>query len=166
MMTDKDYSQIKSIVYKSSAQFLHLYGGNFKELVSQANVACIKAWNTYDPERGTKISTWVKFVVDRELIENLRKNLAKKRNPPISSDNNIEQVISPYKTFDLGEFLRDLSDDARTVIELLLTMPNDLAFLTRRPKQTWTVLVRELVRMKWTKQRISKIYKEISEALV
>lgn len=137
---------------------------------SVAQEAYCRAYHSYDPRAGTKFSTWVGYVVWKALLSERRKEAR--------YCNTVKQTLLPEQApapcFDVEEFLRGLSDDARLVAEVALTAPLDLRLVhsqqgrradSTEPRGARRALFQLLRELGWNMRRIAASFREIREAL-
>lgn len=127
-----------------------------EEVRSLGGLAFAKAWDSYDPDHGTKLESWV----HSWLSWTLPKAFPTRRRVAAFSDIGLKPEREAEDTgFDLANLLADLSDDAATVIRLALDRPEK----TKGHKRHG--LVRALQGMGWHGRRIAESFSEIREAL-
>ncbi len=165
------YESVRRLVIKLAKTHFLKYGGNgydFDEVLSSANVYFLRAYETFNAEKGGFV-TWVHTVVSNGLMTDFRRRLAECR----AETRRRELVRVPSeakneKAFSLSEFLGSLTEDGKLVVSLLVDYPMDLASLvglkkTRGPiKAGLKVLLRE---KGWDNARIRECFDEISFAV-
>lgn len=164
---EETYEDVQNLLYKISHRFKAKYGGEFEDLFSQANEHYLAAYNSYDSNR-TKFSTWLWFTVWHAMLETMR-NAARKHGQ-CPRDYSIElTTVSLREQFDLQTFIRDVSEDAATVVKLLFECPHEIseAFAPSKVRisSIRTNLVNRLLSMGWAGKRIACVFQEIKEAL-
>lgn len=131
-------------------KFPHL---DYEEVRGEANIHAVHAIRSYRPEQGTKIETWIVFVIHRGLIDKTKRgfhsNLAKAAFPPYTGAD--PQARS---RFNLRMLMNEVSEDARKTINLVI-----------REELGKGLLKQVLSDLGWTKKRIEETFNEIREAL-
>lgn len=135
----------------------------WEEYRSKANEAYCEAYNNYTPGRS-QFSTWV-YIWVRGKLRNYRQQDQTRRQrfgtgDPIGMGNMSDE--RPHRMEDL---LRDVSEDARLVIRVLLETPGDFARMARHPKRTRRELWGRLRGIGWTMGRVVESVDEIKEAI-
>lgn len=136
----------------------------FEELVAEANLQFIKAFDKYDGT-SSKLSSWVRHRVPLCLLEGLRRHLH--RNdlcPKVETD---LTILANQSRFDLGRIAFELSEDAGVIIKLLT---EDNPEFTRRLGQRTTrkryrkEIKKYLRESGWSLERVKKSFKELAGA--
>ncbi len=65
------YDNVKYLIFKIVWKFKGRYGGNFEELLAEANLLYILAYDTHD-ETLSALSTWLYTKIWKGLLSNLR----------------------------------------------------------------------------------------------
>lgn len=114
----------------------------FEEAKTEAYYGFMQACYTYDPERGTKFSSWCYYKVKAHL----KTFMMEKARDPLSvalelKESNGGAVSTARREFrEIIEDLSDLSRDAREIIDLLLDVPFDVVLT--KPKTPYQLLKR------------------------
>lgn len=156
---------IQSVVHSLHREF----GGDLEEMLSEANVFWMTAYNTFDPKLAC-FSTW--------LTIQLRRRFQSERRAKAIRHARLKQVDYPLQlvkdesmpSFDMEEFCAVLSDDAKSIIRLVFDPPPDIHWeMVVRGRNTPTgfrTILKEFLRLKgWTLIRILCAYQEIRKAL-
>ena len=161
-----DYQSVRPLLYQLCRRFHARHGGEWDELVSEANECFTVAWHSYQPAKG-KLTTWVHWKVWHGLLEGHRSR-AKQHSRRIDLD---MARLPSRKRFDLHELVQEVSDDAAAVIELTVGTPMELLLecrcLQRKPKASSVraALVDFLLDTGWSAARILETFREIREVL-
>lgn len=144
------YEDYAPTINSIAARFAAKWRLDADECQSEAQLAFVKAFRTYDAAKGD-LKTRVYYCVWSALQDWLTATIKHKRR------HTSEELayLSTQPRFDLNTWLAELSDDAQTVVGLTLgeKRPNDSSV---------TRLLRDLG---WGWQQISTTFKEIQEAL-
>jgi RNA polymerase sigma factor (sigma-70 family) len=178
---------IRSVVWKVIRQ----YGGDFDELMSEANAAFLDAYRTFDG--SSAFTSWlhtrvwyscVSFVRDR-LEEQSRykwreaeratvdgisiKSIGDASLADESIHNGVENVPDRRSTWRVSDLLEELGEDARMVVSLTLETPTELARIAEQkggqPRNLRSSLRQHLAEMGWTAVRIAESFSEVRRAL-
>jgi hypothetical protein len=150
-------------------KFKERYGADYDELLSEADTIFMRAVRTHNPER--RFTNWLGFLLMKLWMENMRRRAMRNtRLPCVWKDmSRVRQPVQP--SFDILGLLDQLSDDAKTVVKLVIEpSPNiDLNVAERGGKDTprnVRCAVKEHLRdLKWTWKRIRESFQEIERAL-
>lgn len=158
--TDRAYEKLKGLVYRLTHDFQGQFGGDFDELLSEANWIFLKAVRDYDPFHGAKLITYVYTKVYYGLRSTLGPNhyvrygprtLQRKHTP-------ITHVAASPKT-SLGEKLNRLSEEAAAVVRIALFIREKTSSSKR------TRLIEILCEYGWAAEEILDCFNEIKEIL-
>lgn len=167
------YEDVKRWLDKRVAQFYRHYGwkwvervcGPYSEMRSLADEIFMDAYLTY--ERRSNFTTWVGNKVWYGLKDVLRKRTLHKQ-----LDLNLDEMPEHELDFDLFDFMRGLSGDAREVVSLVcLETPTDimlgLAEIGRDTPAAFKLVLKEYLHdAGWSWDRIRNTFTEIKGALV
>ncbi len=175
----KRYPRVERLIQKICRKFHWRYGGDWDEIMSEANWAYVRAVKQWNPERS-KLGTWVQTKVQFHLLqlrEDRCKRLAREKtilNNPCwvepsmtrtlhDEGNKTErhELIPAPESFDIRAFLRLLSYDARCVVRQALSPKLSLIQSQYRRDH----LAQLLVDLGWAIERIINTFQEIQEAL-
>lgn len=125
---------------------------SYEDVRGEAALNALAAIRKYDPCLGTQLSTWVYRFVQARLSSSSRSRLWQERN-----SNSIHQPLdSPplaRQSFDLSQFLWQLSEDAREAVKIALHL------------ETRASLIARLRSNGWHAKRINRVFREVREAL-
>lgn len=96
---------------------------DFEELKSEAFTVYMKCCRTFNPEAGTKFSSWVGFKINRHLAHYQREVLKDRLSFTDSLPEGAEPVHKPRPRSALVDRLLDLSPEAREMVQLLIESP-------------------------------------------
>lgn len=126
------YEEVRLLICKITNKIVENYrfdDHQREELEAEARLIYAKAYESYDPDKGTKFSTYIYFKVDRRL----RDWLAKRGHPTmnaVSLDDDTEAVVSPSLAVAPDDFMlclsEELSEDALHVARLVIDPPKGL----------------------------------------
>ena len=165
---DLAYRDVERLVYHTAHAFRRRYGGDFEELLSEANEHFMHAFHTFDPGRG-QFPARVRHVVWHGLLETLRKEANRKR-LLARADINLDGVSQPGNRDWLAD-AHELSDDAAAVLGLVLEPPPEIRLWSRqrdqleRYKAKRSAVVELLHEIGWCSMRIAESFQEIREIL-
>lgn len=175
------YKRYERLIASLAFQFIRSYGpavGNHEELVSIGGELFMEAYNRYDPERGSSFRNWLCTWIWRRWIEQLRKEIWRSRpngDYKTTCVNYVDMTECEYGSdvsqFHLTEFLETISEDARTIVELVLDTHEELrrVMLSDDPNPSGRSarkgLRQYLDGLGWENGRISDTFREITEAL-
>lgn len=160
------YEDVKRMIYKLVHRFSARYCMSFEDLIGEAHCSYIKAFETYKPETGTLISTWVYYRIWHDLTNYVKKENRYRGYEEINEE--IAGFAPPVS--ELNDILEGLSEEARTIVRLTLDVPQDLQTLYKLNKARTPTKIRDCISehlqdLGWAITQIETAYNEISQAL-
>lgn len=139
-----------------------------EELISHGSEIFMRAYRTYEPSYG-KFKTWLVFLLRKIWMEHMRRKAMRNSRLP-REDLDLGLMAEHVPGFNYGEWLEELSDDAKLVAELVVHSPRDIVLYIRERgddnPRNFRASVREYLRiMGWSTRRIRDSFSEIAEAL-
>lgn len=166
------YEDVRRLIYHVCNQFARRYGGDVEELISDANVAYMKAYESWKPGRGTKFSTYVVVCVWRRLAalrkaEQRRKAVWSRGLDDISPDQ--LPVTAGHTIGDrFADLLEELSEDTASVVRMVVNATSDISEVAEAKGgkyRNWRSTIRSHLRdIGWTHNRIRAAFEEIEAA--
>lgn len=165
------YRDMQMLVAGAAWDFWRTYGGDIDDLMAQANLIFVDAFDTYDPGRS-KLTTWLTFKIRKGLLRYMiNENRQELRRVQID-DVFIETHPASNKDFSVMEMLDEMEQDAHIVLQLFLETPRDIMVSilngNRRTDHAQAHMRRRLKnrlrQMGWTMRRIKEAFEEIREA--
>lgn len=151
------YKDMEPIVHQVVSKHRKRYGGDYDDLLGQANLIFMRIYQDFDPSRGI-FGKRVRFIIEKRLVDELRKEW--KKNP---SDRKeyfpLEEFPTRHK-FDVGILIDRLSEDGKLAVKLALGMADE-----DTPDGVRQVLVECLFELGWSGQRISDVLNEVRSLL-
>lgn len=150
---------------------------NQEQALSDANLAYVKAYHNFLPEKA-KFTTHIGFRVSMAIISELKKLGKRQRTLTFSEldetgKNQIQEKLSvkpqPIEK-GLPNWTDSLSEDAKMVVKLSLDPPRDITCLMEMRKTDRINSYRSCIKehlgfLGWSKFKISKVFKEIGDAI-
>ena len=168
------YKDMRKLIAGQAWNFWRIYGGDVDDLIAQANLIFIDAFDKYDSGRGTKLSTWLSIKIRLGLFDYMRKgNVYKPPHIPID-DEFVETHPASNKDFSVMELLDEIEQDAHIVLQLFLETPREVIVnimeVNRREDHAQAHmrnrLKNRLRQMGWTVRRIKAAFEEIKNATI
>ena len=159
------YEDVERMLFRICWNFRERFGGDFDELLSQAGEYFMGAYQTYDSNRGA-FTTWVYHSVYRRLW-NHRRTENKRRQTLTYNSKVMEEAgkTTNGHPFDWELLLKDLTSDAKIVIQLIYDTPDDLEQM-RGEGRLGRRLIRSYLReLGWTTRRVTESFGEIKTVL-
>lgn len=157
---EQAYEKLKGLIYRLVHNFHRQFGGDFDEMVSEANWIFLKAVRDYDPNRGAQLITYVYTKVYWGLRDTL-----KKRDGYLGGDHHFRKKhltmdrLSISDRTSIGERLNRLSEEAAAVVNIALFIRGSSPTAKRRH------LIEILREYGWAAEEILDCFNEIKEAL-
>lgn len=162
------YTNVKLMIHHTVRQHKKHYVGDWQDLMAEANYHFVRAYHSYRPGVGT-LSGWIHYRLQRDLLETVR--TAARRNACISRKELHMERVPQRRSFNLHAILAEVSDDARTILELVVGPHlNSLVTKKKSNKEPTAMrkrcyLIRFLREVGWTAERIVESFQEIKEIL-
>lgn len=171
------YRDVEKLIYKEVGSFQKRFGGDFDELLSEANLAFMRAYKAYDLTRG-EFTTLLVTSIRHGMMNVLRSRMKANSRKTVSLDavgcndtalaEQLADEMEPPK-FDLESFAKGLTKDAKTVIEILLDTPTDLEsafFWAGGEERHWKSSIRQYLQsLGWTAVRVKESFLELKVAM-
>jgi len=94
---------------KACARPYFLAGGDSEDLIQEGMLGLLSAIRTYDPEKGTKFSTYAEFCVRRRIYSAI-KSASGNKHTPLNSYISLESPLLDESSTQNVSFLRSLED--------------------------------------------------------
>lgn len=170
------YLEVKGLIFDTVYKHVQLYGGDFDEMLSEANVVFMRVYKIYKPERGA-FSTLLVTCIYRELTDMLRKRIADRPfwGSSIDADRGNGSMADKIQDTHVGKFDRDgfassLSHHAQIVLNLTLNAPKEIAEIAigkGDEPRNWRSTIRDfLYNNGWSSEEIATSFDEIRNALI
>lgn len=170
---------IISVVMSFRRKYGHTYASNLEDMMSDAKVAFMEAYRSYDSKKG-EFQKRVSFSVWHRLKDKAR-DIAKNKNVqyilmsdvPTDSDKDMYAFLEgKQEKFCLSKFTGALSKDGRLVVRLVFKLEKlRLKLKTRgqtisdRPNANRKAMVALLYKRGWDSDRIANAFEEIGNSL-
>lgn len=164
------YEDLHSLKCSVIQKFQQKYGGMWDDWDSHADEIFMSAWTRYDTKKG-KFATWYAFLLYKEFMEKVRRQSMKGAKLK-QVDYNLELYNKPKDSWNCIEFLRDLSEDARMVVMLVLDTPNDIKLALAERSRIESLRDKMIESIQefltdygWDPDRIYSSFDEVTQAL-
>lgn len=160
------YLEVRNMLRKIVCDYRRRNGGNFDELMSEAHLGFVKAYESYDPKRG-QFTTHCWWQV-MNALKTYSYERVKARRYRLKADAFWDSAaISPE--FDLGVKLSEAEGDIQTVAWLALEPTIDIVHGCRLSGETTDVLrykiYEHLLEQGWTTERVLQAFQDAKEAI-
>ncbi len=157
------YEDVERLLCFLCWKFQKQYGGDFEDWKEIASEAFLDAYLSYDPAKA-KFTTHIYTKVQWRLRNHIDKELNRRKT--LVFDSALVHHTCQKKTcFDIGSFLRELGEDARLVVLLVLETPAELVELCGMKGLTRMGLRKYLYRLGWPMYRVANVFREINREL-
>ncbi len=160
-----NYKQYENLIKQLAWAWHHRSKIEFKELLSEGNVAYCIAKDSYD-ENKSKFSTWLWHTVDLHLRAFVQKECQSKRINQQAYNQHENRGLAHYDSY-FFKLFSHFSEEAKQVIEIILNSPNE--FLDIANWNTGSISISKFTdhlyeyEIPWKKS--SRIFKEIKTVL-
>jgi len=159
------YQDIQNLIYDTVWKFKRANGGDFDDMISTANVIYMEAFFSYDASRAS-FSTWLHTKVWKGLLEYQRQTLMRSWQ---QTGIDLKDMPTP-SVIPFCELLSELSRDARTIVELILELPDNVE-QEALSKGTHPCHIRAALRLYlqtflgWSEAHVVQTFQEIAEVI-
>jgi len=154
--TQQAYADVERLIVGVVANFHRKFGGDWGELMSDANLAFMQALKGYDPAKA-KFTTWCQNTLQFVLRDRLRTH--RRPEVPVVHVEDPGALAAAPEPFNLRKFAQNLGPDALTALRVALGADGP-------PERRKAALVRWLEEAGWCAARIAESFTEIADALV
>lgn len=168
---EESYLDVENLIYHSVHKFIRKYGGDFDELVGEARVIFSELYTGlgrgYIKENPKyNFAQSLQYFIAVNLLSKRRQELFRNARCKMTAyDENIKDQPTTDDYW-LTDFLDGLSDDAVTIVKIVLDSPGFVLRIegpaTDNPKE---FLMEYLSSMNWSSRRIKSCFREIRRAL-
>ncbi len=122
--TTETYRDIRNLIFDTVWKFQKQYGGDFDEMVAEANLIYMKCFISHNPNKS-RFSTWLRFHLWKGLIDFKRFIREENKYVRIERFEEIENFhLYPAPSYiPLWDLVSELSNDAKTIVSLILEPP-------------------------------------------
>jgi DNA-directed RNA polymerase specialized sigma24 family protein len=178
------YLEVEKLIFDTVHRFIRLYGGDFEEYVAESNVVYMKVYEAFDPERGAFSTLLVTSIWNRLIDVSYDRSEAMKvhgasLDAAKDDGGSLAEMVADHRpaNFNLEEFASDLTEDAKSVLRMVLKSPKEfgphlsdmieeVAMGKGGENRNWRSTIRNyLWEVGWSVERISKTFSEIGAAL-
>lgn len=155
-------------VEKTVARFCKRYKTtDYDEALSAAGELFVVAYDTYDPDRGMKFTTWLYYKIWKGLLEEQRTRIGRENRRNVKHDGDVFEIRAASPSgFRFSDFAVSLSESARAVAEVLVSDGAWQNHLTpSRIQSSHFVRIALKRHFKGTKVDCEAAFAEIEEAL-
>lgn len=155
------YHDTEKLIQHTVHRFVESHGGKYDDLIELSGPLFMKAYHTYEMDRGA-FPARLRFILWHGLLD--AKRIASKRNGKVVFKDLQEEDYTAPRSFNLLEFMDELSEDARLVVQAVFETPWEF---DPCPTQI-RMMIREFLSQPaigWDRERISKSFLEIRSAL-
>lgn len=181
---DETYEDVEKLIYHTVWGFISSHGGDFDELCSIANQVFMDVYNGgWQPDKGTTFTGFLALCITRRLQDNYwnekRHQMASLDYSnecsyddgtfgSVSSAGEVEDYRCSTK-FNFSDFTEEMSEDAKTVVKLVLETPAELTEVAMGKggdPRNWRSTIRDfLCSIGWSYERVSKSFNEVRGTL-
>ena len=161
---------MQNLIYKIVWRFKNRYGGEFEQLLAQANLLFVLAYDSHNKNKAG-FSTWIHHCLITGLLD--FKKLINQENKytrilQFSTINHLQE--SSYQQSYFFELLDELGEDSKQIIKLILNPPAELMEIIfekdkYNPRTFKAELGFYLFSLGWTGRRIKESFNEIREVI-
>lgn len=119
------YEDLQQMVFYITQNFARTFSLQFDDLIGEAHVIFTKEYQRFDPEKGTKLSSWLYTKIWFGLMSFMRKEL---RHHHLDNVDDLQERSCNPNLF-LSDLRGSLSEEANAIVSLILDTPRDFELL-------------------------------------
>ncbi len=158
-LSQASYLRVQKMIWGIVNRFVKKYGGDREEYLGEANVAFVRAWKAFDPEKA-RLTTWVHALLSLKRKEATEAT----RMPERDRGYDVSNHTSP-QDFDLFSTLGELSSDAAELACLALSPPQHLRVREGDFEEAKRAIAGHLMDRGWSGERVVRAMEEVRGAL-
>ena len=177
------YDDVYYLIVNTISKFKNTYGGDFDDYLGESSIVFMNVYREFNPKLGAFSTLLVRSLWNR-FIDLIRREGDYKNHfrtvldsySTVSEDTHtLASSLEDHRTdehgfvFNMKEFAEEMTEDARTVLSLVLESPTEIAQVAEAKggePRNWRSTIRNyLYSMNWTADRISETFEEIGMAL-
>ncbi len=160
------YLSVEKMIHSICWKFVKRFGSDFDDYASEASQAYMRAYNTYDSEKGIAYTTYVYQCVRNALLDLQRKAKCSR----LTYNTEIVEGWEDKRNgtgFDFVATMKELSEDAATVMKLVANTPAEIVEFVRvdSPMKARQVVRSYLKDLGWSAMRIGETFSEVRSIL-
>lgn len=174
------YLDVEKLIHHICNLFRLNHGGDFDEMVGEANLIYMKVYEKWRRGRGSKFTSYLCTSIYRRLLDLKRISIRKSKiwNTSINdferenarSVDDLSIMEDKKSQFDTNDFFEELTADARVILQFALEEPKELKekVIARggHNRRNWKTTIKEYLKeIGWTARRITESFEEIRRAL-
>lgn len=109
------YTKCQKIIRHTAAQFSRTFGYNLEDILSLCDELFVTAIRKYNPDKGTKVETWVRTRLWFGMLDKLRGD-TRKRKHLTQQDIEPDEIAEIPSDFNVKILLSDISEKAKKMI--------------------------------------------------
>jgi hypothetical protein len=158
-----EYHQYEKLIYSAIRSVHAQIGGDLQEMLACSGMLFVKACLCYNETRGMQIGAWIRKVAWDDTYSARRTDLTRSKYY-CKGEVDLTEVADKRSGFSLQEFMDDLSEDARNLVELALNPVDILLTHEGVPKKaSFKAKARRMYQ--WSDEQISELWQEVCDAL-
>lgn len=159
------YDECKTLIYSTVWKVVRTYGGDFDELMSEANAAFLDAYRTFDG--SSAFTSWLRQRVWYSCVSFVRDRLDERSRYEPAED--VQIADRNRSSWSIQQMAEDLGEDALLVVKLVVETPTDLERVYQakgaQPRNLRSSIRQYLAEAGWTAARIAESFNEVRRAL-
>lgn len=160
------YEDARLLIYKICHQMAGRYYIPFEDVLGQGNLIFCKCWQSYNPDKGAKFTTWLQNKLVWGLTDWLQKEY--RQNLHVELNEELIGACCPVNET-LHDLTAGLSDEAKIVVRTVLRSPRELRVMARMCGTEGKQGIREVLKdylsgLGWAGEDVSRAFAELRDA--
>jgi len=163
---EETYLEVKPVILAACRDICNRFGGNFDDVLSDANSAFLEAYESWEPGQSS-FTSWLRHRIFSTAVNNLRHQCREQGRREHVEESDIPDYNR--STWNVRQVLEELTEDAALVVKLTLETPAELEAIAQakggQPRNLRSSLRQYLAEMGWTAYRIAESFNEVRRVL-
>jgi len=163
---EETYIEVKPVILSAVRDICNRFGGNFDDVLSDANSAFLEAYESWEPEQSS-FTSWLRHRIFSTAVNNLRQRCREQGRRERVEDSDIPERNQP--AWNVRQVLEELTEDAALVVRLVVETPAELEAVVQakggQPRNLRSSLRQYLADAGWTACRIAESFNEVRKVL-
>lgn len=164
---EQTYDDVKQMIFQLAHLHQKHWGGEKDDIIGEANLAFVKAYKTFDPNKGVLFVTYL-----HKVITNSLRTYERRRRVQLNIIEKGKERSHRRDGFDLRGLLEGLSEDAQLLVKVLCLPPPEVRLQAKgrgfglESHRSMFCAAKDFLRsLGWGRKRLARVCGEVKAAL-